>query len=342
MPSTRIVFSAPFSATLSMRNTVASEVTEPVTRPALPDAAALVDFRRTVLTYYQAHGRDLPWRHTRDPYRILVSETMLQQTQVPRVLVKYEEFLAAFPDIGALAAAPLEAVLRAWQGLGYHRRALSLQKTAAIVATEHDGELPRSVPDLVRLPGVGPATAGAVAAFAYGAAHPFIETNIRAVYLHCFFPDRSDVTDREILPLVEATLDHIDPRSWYYALMDYGVMLKRAFPNPSRRSRHHTRQSLFLGSRRQLRAQVLRVLLDQAGDEPDAGFAEIAEIATALDEAHMPGLGQSEGATGPTGRGHSDDPKAAPLAADPRLGQVLAELVAEGFLRDDGGRYVIA
>ena len=121
------------------------------------------------------------------------------------------------------------------------------------------------MPELLRLPGVGPATAAAVAAFAYGEAHPFIETNIRAVYLHHFFPDRTDVSDREILPLVEATLDRADPRSWYYALMDYGVELKRTHPNPSRRSRHHTRQSPFSGSKRQLRAQVLRVVLDRPG-----------------------------------------------------------------------------
>lgn len=283
----------------------------------------LADFRRTVLTHYQAHGRNLPWRHTRDPYRILVSETMLQQTQVPRVLVKYEEFLTAFPNIGALAAAPLTTVLRVWQGLGYSRRALSLQKTAAIVTAEHGGALPRSVPALMRLPGVGPATAGAIAAFAYGEAHPFIETNIRAVYLHHFFSAREAVSDREILPLVDATLDRVDPRSWYYALMDYGVMLKRAYPNPSRRSRHHTRQSPFLGSNRQLRAQVLRVLVDRSG-------TTAAEIAAALDEGRLPGVGQSGGSAG------------LPAAADPRLTEVLTELVAEGFLRDDLGRYVMA
>lgn len=306
-----------------MRGTVTREMTHTVTRPALPDPAILADFSLTVLAYYQAHGRDLPWRRTRDPYRILVSEIMLQQTQVPRVLVKYEEFLAAFPTIGALAAAPLEAVLRVWQGLGYNRRARSLKRLAGIVTSELDRELPRSVPQLLRLPGVGPATAAAVAAFAYGDAHPFIETNIRAVYLHHFFPDRRDVADREILPLVEATLDRTDPRSWYYALMDYGVEIKRTQPNPSRRSRHHTQQSPFSGSKRQLRAQVLRVILDRPS-------ATAAEVADALDEGRLFG-------------GFVTAPAAsAPAGEIGRVEEVLTELVAERFLREESGRYVIA
>jgi A/G-specific adenine glycosylase len=293
-------------------------MTDTVARPALPDPATLADFRQTVLGYYQAHGRDLPWRRTQDPYRILVSEIMLQQTQVARVLEKYEEFLDAFPTIDDLAAAPLEAVLRVWQGLGYNRRARSLKRLADIVTGELNGGLPRSVPELLRLPGVGPTTAAAVAAFAYGEAHPFIETNIRAVYLHHFFPDRSDVVDREILPLVEATLDHTDPRSWYYALMDYGVELKRSQPNPSRRSRHHTRQSPFSGSKRQLRAQILRVILDR----PHISAAEVARV---LDEGRFFGSDVTP-----------------PPEETTRVEEVLAELVAEGFLREEGGRYVIA
>ena len=180
------------------------------------------------------------------------------------------------------------------------------------------------MPELLRLPGVGHATAGAVAAFAYGEAHPFIETNIRAVYLHHFFADRTDVTDREILPLVEATLDHDDPRAWYYALMDYGVELKRTQPNPSRRSRHHTRQSPFSGSRRQLRALVLRVVLDRPG-------VTAAEVAGALDEGRLFG-GFSTAAAEEAER----------VDEITRVESVLAELVAEGFLREADGRYVIA
>ena len=307
-----------------MRDTLTREMTDTATRPALPDPATSADFRQTVLAFYRAHGRDLPWRRTHDPYRILVSEVMLQQTQVPRVLVKYEEFLAAFPTIDFLAAAPLEAVLRVWQGLGYNRRARSLWRLADIVTTELNGELPRSVPELLRLPGIGPATAAALAAFAYGQAHPFIETNIRAVYLHHFFPNRIDVTDREILPLVEATLDHTDPRTWYYALMDYGVELKRTQPNPSRRSRHHTRQSPFSGSKRQLRAQVLRVILDRPS-------VTAPEVAGALDEGRLFG-----------GFVTVLEDESRRVQAPERVEEILAELVAEGFLREAGGRYVIA
>ena len=218
-----------------------------------------------MLRHYQIHGRDLPWRRTHDPYLIMVSEVMLQQTQVTRVEPKYVEFIEAFPDLGSLARAPLETVLRHWQGLGYNRRAISLKRAAEMVAAEYGGLIPRDLPSLRRLPGVGAATAAAVAAFAFGDPHPFLETNIRAVYLHHFFADREGVTDKELLPLVEATLDHEDPRTWYYALMDYGSALKRRVGNPSRRSRHHSRQSPFEGSKRQLRARALRVVLDEPG-----------------------------------------------------------------------------
>ncbi len=220
-------------------------------------------FRSIVLDYYAENARDLPWRRTEDPYRILVSEIMLQQTQVSRVLGKYDSFLVAFPDATLLAAAPLKVVLQLWQGLGYNRRAVALQKTARMIVMEYGGLMPQSVMELRRLPGVGAATAGAISTFAFNLPVAFLETNIRAVFLHHCFPDRAAVPDREILPLVEATLDRTDPRRWFYALMDYGVALKTALSNPSRRSSHHVRQSPFPGSRRELRAQVLRAVLSQ-------------------------------------------------------------------------------
>ena len=197
-----------------------------------PSTHDLEAFRSLVLRHYQIHGRDLPWRRTHDPYLIMVSEVMLQQTQVTRVEPKYVEFIEAFPDLGSLARAPLETVLRHWQGLGYNRRAISLKRAAEMVAAEYGGLIPRDLPSLRRLPGVGAATAAAVAAFAFGDPHPFLETNIRAVYLHHFFAYREDVTDKELLPLVEATLDHEDPRTWYYALMDYGSALKTTCGQP--------------------------------------------------------------------------------------------------------------
>jgi A/G-specific adenine glycosylase len=218
-------------------------------------------FRRTVLEFHAECRRDLPWRRTTDPYEVLVSEVMLQQTQVARVEPKYAEFLAAFPDLEALAAAPLAAVLDAWSGLGYNRRALNLKRLAETVLTEHGGRLPEDPALLATLPGIGSATASAVATYAFGKFAPFIETNVRAVLLHHFFADAEGVPDSELRPLAEATWDREDPREWGYALMDYGTHLKRTVPNPSRRSRHHTRQSRFEGSDRQARAAFLRALV---------------------------------------------------------------------------------
>ena len=221
-------------------------------------------FRETVLGFYRENGRDLPWRRTRDPYRILVSEIMLQQTQVSRVLARYDVFLDRFPDLETLASSSRADVLSAWQGLGYNRRALALHAAAEIVTTRHGGKLPRSQDALRSLPGVGPATAGAIAAFAYGEPVPYIETNIRAAIIHHFFTEGSQIPDREVIRFVEVTLDVDDPRTWYYALMDYGSWLKKVQTNPSRRSRHHVVQSPFPGSRRQLRAEMLRLFLEGA------------------------------------------------------------------------------
>jgi len=245
----------------------------------------LDEFRRIVLGYYEEHGRDLPWRHTRDPYRILVSEMMLQQTQVPRVEPKYQEFVAAFPDFETLAAAPLSEVLRVWSGLGYNRRARQLKELAEEVVREHGGKLPSTREELVALSGIGPATAAEVLAFAFGVPAPFIETNIRAVYLHHFFADACAVPDRELLPLIEETLDRDDPRRWYYALMDYGTHLKKALPNPCRRSAHHAKPTPYVGSSRYVRGQVVRALVEGAAsaDElADAIGQPLERVQTAL------------------------------------------------------------
>lgn len=263
------------------------------------------EFRETVLAFYAECGRSLPWRHTRDPYAILVSEVMLQQTQVPRVIPKYEAFLHAFPNVRTLADAPLADVLAAWSGLGYNRRAKSLKDAAGRVVTEYGGQVPGTLEALVTLPGIGHATAAQILAFAFDVAVPFIETNIRAVYLHHFFEDAEDVPDSAILPLVEATLDRRNPRSWYYALMDYGTHLKATMPNPGRRSAHHTRQSTFEGSMRQLRGAILRELTARPGQTAHA-------LAPAL----------------------HDDPERVALA--------LETLRSEGFLADADGCWHIA
>jgi A/G-specific adenine glycosylase len=204
-------------------------------------------FRKTIYQYYADHRREMPWRVSRDPYHIVVSEIMLQQTQVGRVLSKYEQFISTFPDFDSVSKAPLQEILKVWQGLGYNRRAIALQKICQLVVTEYGGELPNCVETLQTLPGIGPATAGAICAFAFNQPTVFIETNIRRVFIHFFFPNRNGVKDKEILPLVERTLDIRSPRTWYHALMDYGAMLKKEEHNPNRRSAHYTRQAPFQG-----------------------------------------------------------------------------------------------
>lgn len=220
-------------------------------------------FQRTIWQYYKREGRDLPWRKTTDPYQILVSEIMLQQTQVERVIEKYEQFLSAFPDFPFLAQAPLKKVLSAWQGLGYNRRALALKYIAQDVMKTFHGIFPSSEDILVKFPCIGKATAGAVAAFAFHKPSVFIETNIRRVFIHFFFRDKENVRDTDIFPLIEKTLDTSDPRQWYYALMDYGSMLAKQKQNPNRKSAHYQQQSPFKGSHRQLRGMVLRAIIAQ-------------------------------------------------------------------------------
>ncbi|MCX6339501.1 MAG: A/G-specific adenine glycosylase [Candidatus Aureabacteria bacterium] len=229
------------------------------TMPLTP--ARIRSFRETIYRHYALHGRRLPWRTTRDPYRILVSEVMLQQTQAERVVRKYREFTAAFPDFRALARAPLRKILRAWQGLGYNRRALALKRIAESVISEWEGELPPGIEDLQTLPGIGPATASAIAAFAFEIPVAFIETNVRTVFIHFFFRARRVVSDEEILSLVEETLDAARPRKWYNALMDYGSMLKATHGNPNRKSARYRKQTSFKGSDRQIRGLILRACI---------------------------------------------------------------------------------
>jgi len=221
-------------------------------------------FRREIYSHYNSGKRCFPWRETRDPYRILVSEIMLQQTQAGRVEKKFGQFISAFPDIAALARAPLKAILTAWRGLGYNRRALCLKRLAEKVMTDYEGRIPETIEQLKLLPGLGPATSASIAAFAFNRPVVFLETNIRTVFIHHFFPQKEKVRDDDILPLVELTLDRKNPRRWYNALMDYGSMLKNSRINPGRRSAHYARQSPFNGSDRQLRGQILSLLTDHA------------------------------------------------------------------------------
>ena len=204
----------------------------------------------------------MPWRGQPAPYQVVVSEVMLQQTQVARVLQKYPQFIAAFPDFNRLAEAQTTDLLAVWQGMGYNRRVLNLRKLAQIVIQDYGGQLPGDSAELILFPGIGPGTAGSIAAFAFNRPVVFIETNIRRVFIHHFFADAECISDHDLRPLVEAALDKADPRAWYYALMDYGTYLAKAVPNPNRRSRHYVRQSKFEGSDRQIRGQIIRFLLE--------------------------------------------------------------------------------
>ena len=241
--------------------------------------------------------RDLPWRRTYDPYAIWISEVMLQQTQVSRVDGRWQRWLEHFPTVDALAAAAPSDVLEEWQGLGYNRRALSVHRAAQAIS-EAGGVFPQDQKELVKLPGIGPATAAGIRAFAFNLHGVYLETNVRTVFLHELYPQAEGVPDSELIPLVELTCPasvstaagtdtanaattELTPRSWYYALLDYGAYLKKTIPNPSRRSKSHVKQSRFEGSHRQKRAELLRVLLahkDEGGAEFETLHQELCQI----------------------------------------------------------------
>jgi len=240
-------------------------------------AGQVRSFRKTVRDFYRAHRRVLPWRTTHDPYQVLVSEIMLQQTQVDRVVPMYRAFIEKFPTARHLARAPLADVLRLWSGLGYNRRARFLQQCAQVLVAEYGGNMPRDESALRSLPGIGPYTARAVMVFAYNIPTVLIETNIRSVFLHTFYQKKKSVHDETLLPLIEQTFDRKNPREWYSALMDYGTFLKSTYGNPNIKSAHYAKQSRFEGSRRQLRGRVLRTLLEKS--------ANVESIAQSLEQS---------------------------------------------------------
>ena len=236
--------------------------------------------------------RDLPWRRTYDPYAIWISEVMLQQTQVSRVDGRWQRWLEHFPTVDALAAAAPSDVLEEWQGLGYNRRALSVHR-AAQAMSEAGGVFPQDQKELVKLPGIGPATAAGICAFAFNLHGVYLETNVRTVFLHELYPQAEGVPDSELIPLVELTcprsttgasdaaVGDLTPRSWYYALLDYGAYLKKTIPNPSRRSKSHVKQTRFEGSHRQKRAELLPVLLahkNEGGAELETLHQDLCQI----------------------------------------------------------------
>lgn len=265
---------------------------------------SIATFRRIILTHYRKSGRVLPWRVNPTPYAVFVSEIMLQQTQVSRVIPKFEAFVRAFPDFNSLASASLSSVLALWQGLGYNRRAVALRESAQILQRKYDGVLPESIEDLSLLPGIGKATASAIAVYAFHRPVVFIETNIRTVFIHFFFPGMEGIMDKQIFPLVEKTLYRRDPSRWYNALMDYGVLLKESYGNPGRRSAATRGQSPFKNSHRQRRGKILRAVLGNPGITLD----DLADT-----------IAQDAGLTG----------------------KIVSELMQEGFIVRRGDRYRI-
>lgn len=208
----------------------------------------------------------MPWRQDTRPYYVLVSELMLQQTQVDRVVPKFEAFIARFPDEAALAAASLGEVLTLWSGLGYNRRAKYLHDAAQLIMADFNGAFPATYDELMKLPGVGPNTAGAIMTYAYNQPVVFIETNVRTVYFTHWFDGHSDVHDRELRAAVEETIDREHPREFYWALMDYGSWLKRQGSGRLTMSRHYKKQAPLKGSLREVRGQLVKRLA--FGDVP--------------------------------------------------------------------------
>lgn len=230
------------------------------------DSHATLEAFQAIIHHYHANKRrSFAWRDQISPYRVVVSEIMLQQTQTDRVAQKFDPFIAQFPSFQALAQAPFHDVLRFWKGLGYNRRAMGLQKIAQIITEKHNGQLPDQPEILETFPSIGKATARSILAFTYNQPTVFIETNIRSVFIYFFFKNHTSVSDKELEPFIAQTVDQKNPREWYYALMDYGVMLKKTVGNLSRLSTHYAKQSKFEGSDRQIRGMILQALLDQPG-----------------------------------------------------------------------------
>lgn len=244
-------------------------------------------FRKAVWHYWKKEGRhELPWRKTHDPYKILVSEVMLQQTQVPRVIEKYTEFLSLFPTVHVLAHATLRDVLRVWSGLGYNRRGKYLHDAAKVIAKQYDGDI-KAATAAEKLPGMGPYTRAAVRVFAFNEPHTLLETNVRAAFIHHFESTlcKSDlhkkdtkISDKQLVPLMKKAAEDQDPREWHWALMDFGVHIKKLHKNPARRSATYTKQSTFKGSLREVRGILLKSLSHSTKIETDL-YLEVAKHA---------------------------------------------------------------
>jgi len=227
-----------------------------------------LEFREIIWQKGRELYRDMPWRQDTRPYYVLVSELMLQQTQVDRVIPKFNAFIERFPDESSLARASLAEVLGLWQGLGYNRRAKYLHDAVKKIVQEYDGIFPDTMEKVRTLSGVGPNTAGAIMVYAYNQSVVFVETNIRTVYFYHFFQDDESVDDKQIIQLLEQTIDREHSREFYWSLMDYGAVLKREGAGRIRQSRHYKKQSPLSGSVREVRGWIIKYLTTNDVTEP--------------------------------------------------------------------------
>lgn len=255
------------------------------------------DFTKLVRQKGHELYRPMPWRDDTRPYYVLVSELMLQQTQVSRVLPKFNEFIAVFPDEKSLARSDLASVIRMWQGLGYNRRAKYLHDAAKMIVNEFDGKFPTAEHDILRLPGVGKNTCGAIRAYAFNKPSVFVETNIRTVYIHHFFADNFAVGDSEIITELQQTIDSERPREFYWALMDYGTWLKTSGVRNNSQSKHHKKQPPLVGSIREIRGQIIGVLSACDASYEDLQYSVVCDdrFEKALNSLVADGLVQRSG-----------------------------------------------
>ncbi len=221
-------------------------------------------FKKEIMKYYRQNGRhDLPWRHDTSPYSIVVSEIMLQQTQVARVIEFYNKWMKMWPSFCDLASAELHEVLKVWKGLGYNIRAIRLHKLSKEIIEKYNGVFPCNFEDINKLSGIGPYTAGAIMNFSYKKATSIIETNIRRVYIHHYFYNKQNIDDKVLCPVIMQTMNQANPQVWFWALMDYGSSLPKILKfNANRQSKHYTKQSKFQDSDRFFRSKILSTVVE--------------------------------------------------------------------------------
>lgn len=243
----------------------------------------IAKFRKIIFDWWQTHRRDLPWRRTHDPYKIFVSEVMLQQTQVLRVIPKYVEFTETYPTASSLAKAPVADVLRIWKGMGYNRRALYLKRAAEAVVNDYGGRFPKSEKELRKLPGLGTYTAAAILVFAYGENVALVDTNIRQIITHFFFHDKKQ-KEKIIQEVADALVPAGKSWEWHQALMDYGALELKKVPGAVKKQKPFKDSDRFYRGRiidrlreGNVRDFILLKELQHAYDKPEDDLLRIVE-----------------------------------------------------------------